>query len=77
MSDGVKAPATLDFEKARLMQPDYVTFNGYANQYKDHPLTAKPGDTLRFGSLSNPGGGASGEWTRELRRRTPDHRSSK
>ena len=46
--DGQTAPATLNFEKARLMQPDYVTFNGYAAQYKDHPLTANPGDTMRF-----------------------------
>jgi nitrite reductase (NO-forming) len=46
--DGKATPATLNFEKARLMQPDYVTFNGYAAQYKDHPLTANPGDTVRF-----------------------------
>jgi len=32
----------------RAMLPDWVTFNGYANQYKDHPLTAKPGDLVRF-----------------------------
>jgi nitrite reductase (NO-forming) len=46
--DGKTQPATLDFEKARQMRPDYVTFNGYANQYKDQPLTADPGDTVRF-----------------------------
>jgi nitrite reductase (NO-forming) len=46
--DGKTKPATLDFEKARQMRPDYVTFNGFANQYKDHPLTADPGDTVRF-----------------------------
>ncbi len=46
--DGKAQPATLNFEKARTMQPDYVTFNGYANQYKDNPLTADPGDTVRF-----------------------------
>jgi nitrite reductase (NO-forming) len=46
--DGRTTPATLDFDKARAMQPDYVTFNGYAGQYKDNPLTANPGDTLRF-----------------------------
>ena len=28
--------------------PDWTTFNGYANQYVTHPLTAKPGDTTRF-----------------------------
>ena len=34
--------------KAREMQPDWTTFNGYANQYVTHPLTADPGDTVRF-----------------------------
>jgi nitrite reductase (NO-forming) len=28
--------------------PDWVTFNGYANQYVTHPLTADPGETTRF-----------------------------
>ena len=48
VGDGKAQPATLDFEKARQMRPDFVTFNGYANQYKDQPLTADPGDTVRF-----------------------------
>ncbi len=30
------------------MQPDYVTWNGYAGQYKDHPLPAEVGETVRF-----------------------------
>ena len=30
------------------MQPDWTTFNGYADQYVTHPLTADPGDTVRF-----------------------------
>jgi nitrite reductase (NO-forming) len=30
------------------MMPDWTTFNGYANQYVTHPLTAKPGQTVRF-----------------------------
>ncbi len=47
-SAGLSKPASLDLEKARVMQPDWVTWNGYANQYKDHPLTANPGDLLRF-----------------------------
>jgi nitrite reductase (NO-forming) len=46
--DGKTQPATLDFEAARQIRPDYVTFNGYANQYKDSPLTAEVGDTVRF-----------------------------
>jgi nitrite reductase (NO-forming) len=46
--DGTKQPASLDMAKARAMMPDWTTFNGYANQYVTHPLTAKPGDTTRF-----------------------------
>lgn len=46
--DGIKEPAGLDMAKARAMTPDWVTWNGYAAQYKDHPLTAKPGETVRF-----------------------------
>ena len=45
--DGVSAPASLDMAKARAMMPDWTTFNGYANQYVTHPLTAKPGETVR------------------------------
>jgi nitrite reductase (NO-forming) len=47
-SPGLTKPAYLSMDKARVMAPDWVTFNGYANQYKDHPLTAKPGDLVRF-----------------------------
>ena len=47
-SDGIKEPASLDMAKARAMLPDWTTFNGYANQYVNHPLTAKPGETTRF-----------------------------
>jgi len=46
--DGVSEPASLDMTKARATQPDWTTFNGYANQYVTHPLTAKPGETVRF-----------------------------
>ena len=46
--DGIKEPASLDFAKARARMADWVTFNGYANQYVYHPLTAKPGETTRF-----------------------------
>jgi nitrite reductase (NO-forming) len=46
--DGIEEPASLDMAKARSMMPDWTTFNGYANQYVTHPLTAKPGDTTRF-----------------------------
>jgi len=46
--DGIEEPASLDMAKARAMLPDWTTFNGYANQYVTHPLTADPGDTTRF-----------------------------
>jgi nitrite reductase (NO-forming) len=47
-SDGINEPASLDMAKARSRLPDWVSFNGYANQYVTHPLTADPGDTTRF-----------------------------
>jgi nitrite reductase (NO-forming) len=46
--DGTEKPASLDMKKARAMLPDWTTFNGYANQYVHHPLTADPGETVRF-----------------------------
>ncbi|MFL5960939.1 MAG: multicopper oxidase domain-containing protein [Gaiellaceae bacterium] len=45
---GTKAPASLDLTKANEVTPDWVTWNGYATQYKTHPLTAMPGQTVRF-----------------------------
>jgi len=45
---GEKAAAGLDLTKAEQMTPDWVTWNGYATQYKTHPLTAEPGQTVRF-----------------------------
>jgi nitrite reductase (NO-forming) len=45
---GDRAVAGLDLTKAEQMTPDWVTFNGYASQYKTHPLTAEPGQTIRF-----------------------------
>ncbi|HEX6953040.1 MAG TPA: multicopper oxidase domain-containing protein [Gaiellaceae bacterium] len=47
-SPGNAKPAGLDVTKAEQMTPDWVTFNGYAAQYKTHPLTAMPGQTVRF-----------------------------
>jgi nitrite reductase (NO-forming) len=47
-TDGLDAPAQFDVNKARAMMPDWTTFNGYAGQYVAHPLTADPGDTVRF-----------------------------
>ncbi|HEU0246275.1 MAG TPA: multicopper oxidase domain-containing protein, partial [Gaiellaceae bacterium] len=34
--DGISDPASLDLAKARAMEPDWTTFNGYANQYVTH-----------------------------------------
>ena len=47
-SPGEGKPAGLDVTKVEQMTPDWVTFNGYASQYKTHPLTAEPGQTIRF-----------------------------
>jgi nitrite reductase (NO-forming) len=45
---GLGGAASLDMTKAEQMTPDWVTWNGYAGQYKTHPLTADPGQTVRF-----------------------------
>lgn len=37
-----------NYEKMQEMRPDEVVFNGVAFQYRDHPLTAKPGDLVRL-----------------------------
>jgi nitrite reductase (NO-forming) len=47
-TDGIKQPASFDMAKAHAMEPDWTTFNGYANQYVTHPLTANPGQTVRL-----------------------------
>jgi nitrite reductase (NO-forming) len=47
-TDGIKQPASFDMAKAHAMEPDWTTFNGYANQYVTHPLTADPGHTVRL-----------------------------
>ncbi len=41
-----------DGTKVMSVQPDYVVFNGYANQYKDNPLTANPGERIRLWILN-------------------------
>jgi nitrite reductase (NO-forming) len=45
---GIEEPATYDQLKAHAVMPDWVTWNGYAGQYVAHPLTADPGETVRF-----------------------------
>lgn len=47
-SPGFPQPASLDMAKAQRQEPDWVTWNGYAGQYVTHPLTADPGETVRF-----------------------------
>ena len=47
-SDGLSKPAQFNMAKAHARQPDWMTFNGYAGQYVKHPLTADPGETVRF-----------------------------
>ena len=47
-SDGLGKPATFDMAKAHARQPDWMTFNGYSGQYVKHPLTAEPGQLVRF-----------------------------
>jgi nitrite reductase (NO-forming) len=37
-----------DFAKMQIAQPDEVVFNGVANQYKDHPLTVRANQRVRF-----------------------------
>ena len=41
--DGIEEPASLDMSKARARMADWVTFNGYANQYVTHPAHREPG----------------------------------
>ncbi len=41
-----------DGSKMNAVEPDYVVFNGYFNQYKDAPLTANPGDRIRLWVLN-------------------------
>ena len=45
---GIDEPAAYEPLKAHAVTPDWVTWNGYAGQYVAHPLTADPGDTVRF-----------------------------
>ena len=36
-----------DLPKMEAETPDWIVFNGYANQYVDHPLEADPGELVR------------------------------
>ena len=37
-----------DMDKMAAKQPDVIAFNGYANQYKDHPIDVKVGEKVRM-----------------------------
>jgi nitrite reductase (NO-forming) len=39
--------STADNDKLMDVQPDVIAFNGYAAQYKDHPIQVKRGERLR------------------------------
>jgi len=46
--DGQGVPASYAKAAAPAPAPDFVVFNGVANQYKDHPLEVGTGQTVRF-----------------------------
>lgn len=48
VTDPANGVTQTDLKKALSGIPDYVTFNGYADQYKDTPLTAKTGELIRM-----------------------------
>jgi nitrite reductase (NO-forming) len=37
-----------DMAKMEAKRPDVISFNGYANQYKDHPIDVKVGEKVRM-----------------------------
>ena len=37
-----------DMAKMQAKKPDVIAFNGYANQYKDNPITVKRGERIRM-----------------------------
>ncbi len=38
----------VDPQKVLDVRPDYVVWNGFANQYQDHPLTVRAGERIRL-----------------------------
>jgi nitrite reductase (NO-forming) len=46
--DGQGTPASLPKASAAAPAPDFVVFNGVANQYRDHPLEVATGARVRF-----------------------------
>lgn len=48
VTDPVDGIVQTDLKKTLTGIPDYVTFNGYVEQYKDAPLVAKVGELVRI-----------------------------
>ena len=46
--DSVPGPRSLSWDKLLSLAPDYVTFNGRAAQYADHPISVKVNELLRI-----------------------------
>lgn len=44
--------APTDMAKAEAANPDVIAFNGYANQYKDHPIEVRKGERIRMWVLN-------------------------
>jgi nitrite reductase (NO-forming) len=45
---GANGLALPDAQKVLDVRPDYVVFNGVANQYQDHPLVVRAGERIRL-----------------------------
>ena len=43
-----KPGADADMAKMNAKKPDVIAFNGYANQYKDHPISVRKGERVRM-----------------------------
>lgn len=50
--DAAATAAPVDADRARAGDPDFVTFNGVADQYLQRPLTARAGERVRFWVVS-------------------------
>ncbi|HTD48146.1 MAG TPA: multicopper oxidase domain-containing protein [bacterium] len=48
ISQGANGAYQPDVQKVLDVKPDYVVFNGVADQYQDHPLVVKAGDRIRL-----------------------------
>jgi nitrite reductase (NO-forming) len=48
LQQGANNTYQFDAQKALNVQPDYVVWNGIADQYQGHPLTVKAGERIRL-----------------------------